>query len=373
MKRVMVAVAGAMAVAGSAFAGATSWFDGGIAEGWPKSGSMYGGAWTNTEYSVYEKNAVTIGNDTEAPLKFVADEPKTLGEDLQNVAVSSTITFTPFSATSLPEVPEGAKSAVISVTNEQTGALTFYVLAKDGEVNAWTNSSIAATEAATAVKILMTSEKTATYTFNDTQSITVDVAVAGTITAANYSGDGVVSNLSATYEEASSGGVTPENPQPIQATTLEEAQEKAAQMTPKLSDDATAAAGDQAEAVTAMLKVTAKEVSPGYFATEVTFKDEATNTVAAAATVIETAIATQNADLAAATVTVTLDDSANIVPGLYYGIVAVDDLGALATTQPVEWALATTAGVTLSAAKPSEAKGFYRVVCSPAPKGQVGE
>ena len=169
--------------------------------------------------------------------------------------------------------------------------------------------------------------------------------------------------------EAKESGVVPEQPQPIDAADLDEAKEKAAKMPVQLSAAAAEAAGDGAATLTAMLYVSAEQVGPSSFQTKVDFRPEAVAAVTETATAVEAALATQNADLAAEEVTVTVTEG--VIPGLYYGIVAVDDLGAISTTEPEDWQLATKAGVTLTAEKPSPTKGFYRVKCAPDHPGQL--
>ena len=171
------------------------------------------------------------------------------------------------------------------------------------------------------------------------------------------------------FSKETQSGVVPEQPQPIDAANLDEAKEKAAKMPVQLSAEAAAAAGAGADALKDKLYVSAEQVGPSSFQTKVEFKPEAVAEVTATATAVETALATQNADLAAEEVTVTVTEG--VIPGLYYGIVAVDDLGEISTTEPEDWKLATKAGVTLTAEKPSPTKGFYRVKCAPDHPGQL--
>lgn len=196
MKKLMIAVASAMAV-GLAAQAAEQWFDGGIAGDWPDDSSMFGGSWSNTTGSAYADSKVTVSADAENPLSFNATESKNPASE--TVAITSTLTFTPFDK--LPDVPEEAKAGVISYGGK------FYVIAKDGEANAWKDSAIPATETAV-VKVTFIDADTAVYDIDGSVS-TNDIVAITEVSKVCMSGDGAISGLTAQTEAKSVGPQTP--------------------------------------------------------------------------------------------------------------------------------------------------------------------
>jgi len=193
MKKLMIAIAGAVAVGCSAFADdrTWSWFDAGVAAGFPTAASMTGGAWdaTAADKGAWTGSAIEVSADAEDPLTFTATEAKTLDADTKNVAVDSVIKFTPFET--LPAVPANAKAGVVALKGGN-----YYVLLKDanGATNVWIDSAVAAADAAVAVNVQIAKTVDgylATYTIGGTALAPAAIAMPdATVSSVNFTGDG---------------------------------------------------------------------------------------------------------------------------------------------------------------------------------------
>jgi len=110
---------------------AHGWFDGGVAEGWPRAAGMFGGAWRNPQMGAFADGAVSAA-EPGASLHFDADTPMNVSK--VNVKVSFEMEFLPL--TEPPLAPADAAAAVTAVWEGM--ATNYWVLAKgnDGH-NAW--------------------------------------------------------------------------------------------------------------------------------------------------------------------------------------------------------------------------------------------
>ena len=107
------------------------WFDGGVAEGWPRAAGMFGGAWRNPQDGTFSGGALA-GNEEGAMLYFDAGRAVDVAET--NVVVEMSMEFLPLSEP--PPVPAGAAAAVTTVW--EGSATNYWVLAKGGGgANAW--------------------------------------------------------------------------------------------------------------------------------------------------------------------------------------------------------------------------------------------
>ena len=99
------------------------WFDGGVAEGWPRAAAMFGGAWRNPQTGAYADGAVAASAPG-ASLRFDADAAASASN--ANVTVSLEAEFLP-----LVEPPLAPADAVAGVTAVWEGAATnYWVLAR---------------------------------------------------------------------------------------------------------------------------------------------------------------------------------------------------------------------------------------------------
>lgn len=107
------------------------WFDGGVAEGWPRAAAMFGGTWRNPQAGAYADGAVSAA-EPGASLHFDVNTPASTSN--ANVTVSLEMEFVP-----LVEPPLAPADAVAAVTAVWEGSDTnYWVLANGGDGrNAW--------------------------------------------------------------------------------------------------------------------------------------------------------------------------------------------------------------------------------------------
>ena len=124
-----------------------SWFDTDIGEipsetrNWPVDGSNYEAYLchvTNTAAATFADGRLVV--NAEEPMTVVPNEAAMIN-DFSYARVSAVMKMTPFDVTGVPEVPEGAKTAVIAVAS---GAETNFWVAAGTETLFWTNTQVSA-------------------------------------------------------------------------------------------------------------------------------------------------------------------------------------------------------------------------------------
>lgn len=195
----------------AAFATDPNWFNGNI------GGTASGGAWSsplpvgvtlNDSPAQYELDNV----ETNSPLSFAATVSKSAAG--QNLEVKTTAMFAAAYVGTLPDVPEGVKAGVVAY-DAGTGA-KYYVLAKSGDKNAWTSTTISAdVDAAVGVTVTISngagSAVFANYKIGDAETGFKEIVALGDFRYVQYCGSGAVSALEGSYEALGypiSGGKT---------------------------------------------------------------------------------------------------------------------------------------------------------------------
>lgn len=147
MRKVFTSLACACASALGAFGAdaPTEWFDAKISDGFPAPTTLVGGAWAAgaTGVAGYDSSAGVVVLNGSGALEFEAAKARTFDKE---ITVTASIGFEPYEAASLPEIPNGAKSAICIATEtvESAEVTNYYVLAKSaksGSVNAWVKAT----------------------------------------------------------------------------------------------------------------------------------------------------------------------------------------------------------------------------------------
>jgi len=216
MKKLMVAVASAMAV--GLAAQAEEWFNAKIDTytEWPTNNAAeFKGEWSNQNGATLEDSKLEVSANESTPLTFTATDSKPLANN--DVKITSTLTFTMFDE--LPAVPAEAKAGVIACNDY------FYVLAKgDGDENEWTPTNIGFSDAVE-VTVTFESDSSVTYKIGEETSTNVTVKAVEAVSKVCMSGDGAIAGLAATYDAKSvgptpaSGSETAVTPVPGEANT----------------------------------------------------------------------------------------------------------------------------------------------------------
>ena len=195
MKKLMLTLAASAAVVTGVYA-TPNWFDGNI------GGTASGGSWTVPSADVTLDTNKYVLDDPETALTFAATETKSVSSS-QNLSFATSAKFS-YSYDELPVVPTDAKAGVI-VYGEN-----YYVLAKDGETNAWTATEITASlDENVNVGVVVSNGASAVYAIYTigTATIEKEVVASGAWGNVEYLGCGEVASL--TGETVSLGYVIP--------------------------------------------------------------------------------------------------------------------------------------------------------------------
>lgn len=200
MNKMLIACALSIAAFSAAFATGPNWFNGNIGD------TASGGAWSsplpvgvtlNDSPAQYELDNV----ETNSPLSFAATDSKSAAG--QNLEVKTTAKFAAAYVGTLPDVPEEVKAGVVAY-DAGTGA-KYYVLAKSGDKNAWTPTTISAdVDAAVGVTVTISngagSAVFANYKIGDAETGFKEIVALGDFRCVQYCGSGAVSALEGSYE-----------------------------------------------------------------------------------------------------------------------------------------------------------------------------
>lgn len=200
MNKKFIVCAMSIAAFSAAFATDPNWFNGNI------GGTASGGAWSsplpvgvtlNDSPAQYELDNV----ETNSPLSFAATDSKSAAG--QNLEVKTTAKFAAAYVGTLPDVPEEVKAGVVAY-DAGTGA-KYYVLAKSGDKNAWTSTTISAdVDAAVGVTVTISngagSAVFANYKIGDAETGFKEIVAPGGFQCVQYCGSGAVSALEGSYE-----------------------------------------------------------------------------------------------------------------------------------------------------------------------------
>ena len=146
MRKVFTSLACACASALGAFGAdsPTKWFDAKISDGFPTPTTLVGGAWAAgaTGVAGYDSSAGVVVLNGSGALEFEAAKARTFDKE---ITVTASIGFEPCEVASLPEIPNGVKSAICIATEtvESAEVTNYYVLAKsvsDSE-NVWVKAT----------------------------------------------------------------------------------------------------------------------------------------------------------------------------------------------------------------------------------------
>ena len=195
MKKLMLTLAASAAVVTGVYA-TPNWFDGNI------GGTASGGSWTVPSADVTLDTNKYVLDDPETALTFAATETKSVSSS-QNLSFETSAKFS-YAYDELPVVPADAKAGVV-VFGEN-----YYVLAKDGETNAWTATEITASlDENVNVGIVVSNGASAVYAIYTigTDTIEKEVVASGAWGNVEYLGCGEVASL--TGETVSLGYVIP--------------------------------------------------------------------------------------------------------------------------------------------------------------------
>ena len=172
-----------------------TWFNGGVAAGWPLASSKFGGTWRNPQDGEFS-SGVLSGKNLQTILMFDADQA--VGTTETNVTVSLQMEFQPL--TEPPPVPTEAAAGVTSVW--EGSATNYWVLAKGfGGANIWKRVPGSRAKAGVAVSVSIElardgSKVRACYQMDDAKSEWLELACNGIV-----HGVGVRGNLHALHGE----------------------------------------------------------------------------------------------------------------------------------------------------------------------------
>lgn len=190
MKKTLLSIAAIASIVLGASADDT-WFNGNIGD------TASGGSWdTGVE-------GVTLV-DTESPAKYELDdvaEFKFTADEAKSVSGSANLSFTSaikfqYAYDELPAIGATDKAGVIAFGEDNP---TYYVLAKDGTTNAWTNTELPATlDPAVAVNVAISNGNDsvwAIYKIGDADAKAYEIVATDAFQIVDYSGSGEINTL----------------------------------------------------------------------------------------------------------------------------------------------------------------------------------
>lgn len=188
MKKTLLSIAAIASIVSVASAD-DAWFNGNIGS------TASGGSWDSGVAGVTLDQSKYALEDVEA-FKFTADEAKSVSGSA-NLSFTSAIMFK-YAYDELPEIGADDKAGVIVYGH---GADTnYYVLAKDGTTNAWTNTELPATlDPAVVVNVVISNGQNsavwAIYKIGEADAKAYEIVAADAFQFAQYSGSGEINSL----------------------------------------------------------------------------------------------------------------------------------------------------------------------------------
>lgn len=189
MKKTLLSIAAIASIVSVASADDGAWFNGNIGS------SATGGAWDSPLPTGVTLDSTKYAlKDVEA-FSFTATAAKSSSAS-ENLNFTSSVKFQ-YAYDELPEIADGDKAGVIAFGEENP---TYYVLAKDGTTNAWTNTELPATlDSAVVVNVAISNGQNsavfAIYKIGEADAKTYEIVAESAFQVANYSGCGEINSL----------------------------------------------------------------------------------------------------------------------------------------------------------------------------------
>lgn len=169
-------------------ASAEDWFNGNI------GGSATGGVWDSPLPTGVTPDSTKYALEDVEAFNFTATAAKSSSAST-NLNFTSSVKFQ-YAYDELPEIAAGDKAGVIAFGEENP---TYYVLAKDGTTNAWTNTELPATlDSAVVVNVVISNGNNsvwAIYTIGGATAKTYEIVASDAFQIAQYSGCGEINSL----------------------------------------------------------------------------------------------------------------------------------------------------------------------------------